>query len=183
MKTRIISSIFCCLLIIGMALPGAAFAGGVRGAQKLEGAWVAKAPDAGGQWTYVLSADPSGRHATGHGSVEIGFNVVSLFGPYDDVSPLLIAIRMTGPETAVANTIWYGRRELPITSMTSHELVFIGTAESTLEFVGPDEIEAVHNFAFYDASKDVDGDGFPDSDQTPDLELTLNTFDTRVTAP
>jgi hypothetical protein len=158
-------------------------AGNGTGSHKLEGAWVAKAPAVGGQWTYVLSPHSSGHRATGHGSIEIGFNVEGLFGPYDDVSPLLIQLEMTGPDTAIANSIWYGRKELPSTSAASHELVFIGTAYSTIDFEEPGKLVAVHDFAFYSADKDEDDDGFPDTDETPDLEMQLTTYDTRLPSP
>lgn len=153
------------------------------GGAKLEGAWIAKAPEAGGQWTYVLAPDPSGHSATGHGFIEVGFNVEPLFGPYDEATPLLIQLRMTGRDTAIANSIWYGRKKLPSTSMVSHELVFIGTARSAIEFLAPDKLVAVHDFAFYAPSKDADGDGLPDAGATPDLELQLTSYDTRLPSP
>jgi hypothetical protein len=158
-------------------------AGNGPGFHKLEGAWIAKAPEVGGQWTYVLCPNSSGHRASGHGSIEMGFNVEGLFGPSDDTSPLLIQLEMTGRDTAVAYSIWYGRRELPLTSPVSHELVFIGTARSTIEFTSPDELTAIHDFAFYSPDKDADGDGLPDSDAEPDLELQLTSYDTRLPSP
>jgi hypothetical protein len=176
------------VIITALAVPIAAvflfmpiaIAGDGAGANKLEGAWVAKETAIGGQWTYVLSPNSSGRSASGHGSIDIGFPVEGLFGPVDDTTPLLIQLEMTGPDTGVANSIWYGRKELPSTEPVSAELVFIGTAHSTFEFQAPGKLFVVHDFAFYSADKDGDGDGFPDSDAIPDLELTLTTMDTRL---
>ena len=55
-----------------------------KGACKLQGAWVAKVIGFPGQWSYVLAAVPSGRHAAGHGSVDVGFNRDRLYRRGED---------------------------------------------------------------------------------------------------
>ncbi|MGD8696926.1 MAG: hypothetical protein PVI25_08385 [Gammaproteobacteria bacterium] len=182
-RIRLVITVLMTTLAAAFLFTSTAMAGNGPGSHKFEGAWIAKAPEVGGQWTYVLSPNSSGHRASGHGSIEAGFNVEALFGPSDDTSPLLIQLEMTGRDTAVANSIWYGRRELPSTSPVSHELVFIGTAYSTIEFTGPDKLTAVHDFAFYSPDKDADGDGLPDTDAEPDLELQLTSYDTRLPSP
>lgn len=182
MKTRIISSIFICLLILGLALPGAAFAGGVPGAQKLEGAWIAKVDGFPGQWTYVMIPDSSGRNASVHGSIDVGFSVSEL-GDYDEVTPFLGAAKMIGPETAVGRSVWYGLKELAPPSIPSDEVVWIGTSDSTFEFKAANKMFVVHNFAFYLADQDGDGDGLPDEGEPPVYTLQLATNDTRLPSP
>ena len=182
MKTKIISSIVYCLLILGISMPGPAFAGGVRGAQKLEGAWIARVDGFPGQWSYVSSADSSGRRASVHGSIDVGFSVQEL-GSYDEVTPFVGASEMTGPKTAVGNAIWYGLKELAPPSIPSHEVVWIGTTESAFEFKAANKMFVVHNFAFYLADQDGNGDGLPDAGETPVYTLQLTTNDTRVPSP
>ena len=184
------------LVITALAATVAAFflfasvgtAGKVAGAQKLEGAWIAKVPGTPGQWTYVVVPDPSGRRARAHGAVEVGPNVEEIFGPYDRVSPLLVDIKMTGPETAVYNSVWYGIRDLelepPIPVGTPNsELIFIGVSKGTLTYVGPEKAHGVHNFEFYFPVQDGDGDGLPDADEEPELAFQLTTIDTRLPSP
>jgi hypothetical protein len=182
MKTKIISSLFSALLLLALAVPGSAIAGGGAGANKLEGAWIATVNGFPGQWSYVLTADASGRHASGHGSIEVGF-VVAELGPYDEVSPFLVNVEMTGPASAVYNSIWYGLREVPPPSIVSHEIVWIGTSQGTFEYIAPDKKIVVNNFAFYLADQDADGDGLPDEDATPVYTLQLETTDTRFPSP
>ena len=64
-------------LTFGLSLP--AMAGQGAGAYKLDGAWVAKVVGVPGQWTYIISADPSGKRAAGYGSIDSGLNVDALF--------------------------------------------------------------------------------------------------------
>lgn len=115
MKTYIMRALV--VLMLAFALVVSASAGGGNGAFEFEGAWVAKVQPPGfGQWSYVLISDPSGPHATGHGSVDIGFraNFVcgDLFVPSDSQSPILVNLVMTGPNSGTYNSIWYGLRDL-----------------------------------------------------------------------
>ena len=160
----------------------AATAGGAGG-HKLEGVWIAKS--AGGQWTYVLTPDPSGRRASGHGSVEIGFSLDFLFGESDRPSPLLINLEMTGKDTGVYNCIWYGIRELPdLGPMTpTAELTYIGIVKGTLTFVGPGKMEGLHSFELYYPDQDGDGDGLPDPNEEPAFAFEAESIDTRLPSP
>ncbi len=182
MKSRTIASLVSMVAILGMAVMGVASAGGGRNAYKLEGAWIAKVDGATGQWTYVLSPDPSGRRASGHGSIDVGFFV----SPDSDMtSPILVEIEMTGPKTIAAYSVFYGLKELsPVAPLEpTRELVLIGVVQSTGEFVAPNKLEASHYFEFFSAAADVDGDGLPDPGQEPFATLNLTTTDTRVPSP
>jgi len=157
-----------------------------KGAYKLEGAWVAKVIGFPGQWSYVLAADPSGRHAAGHGSVDIGFNPGVFgcqFGETDADTPILIDIKMTGPDTSVAYSVWYA---LSSADPAAREVVFIGEVRTETTFLAPGRSESTHYFAFYLPSQDVDpADGFPDEGEIPacSAPVAVYTLDTRVPAP
>ena len=179
-------------LALGLSVP--AMADGGKGANKLEGAWVARVQEAPGQWSYVISSDPSGRHASGHGSVDVGFsaNVICAmfnqpveFDPTDSTSPILVNIVMNGPDTASYYSVWYGLKDLvpdEYNPMTA-DIVFIGVVTGNLEFVGPGKIEGTHDFAIYDPDADTDGDGFPNEGMDPECIFTLTTVDTRLPMP
>ena len=66
MKTKIISGVVACVMLLGLTAFGIASTGGGGSAYKLEGAWIAKVDGSTGQWSYVLSPDSSGRRASGH---------------------------------------------------------------------------------------------------------------------
>lgn len=157
-----------------------------KGAYKLDGAWVAKVVGFPGQWSYVFATDPSGRSAYGHGSVDIGFDPAVFgcaFGPTGADSPILINIRMTGPDTAVAYSVWYA---LTSTDPSARDIVFIGEVRTETRFVAPGKSESTHYFSFYYPSQDVDpADGFPDEGEVPacSAPVALYTVDTRVPAP
>ena len=157
-----------------------------KGAYKLEGAWVAKVVGFPGQWSYVLAADPSGRRASGHGSVDVGFNpgvFGCYFGETNADSPILINLEMTGPDTSVAYSIWYA---LSSAVPSSTEIVFIGEVRTETKFVAPGKSESTHYFSFYRPDQDVNpADGFPDEGQTPacSAPVPLYTVDTRLPAP
>jgi hypothetical protein len=157
-----------------------------KAAYKLEGAWVAKVIGFPGQWSYVLAADPSGRRAYGHGSIDIGFNPAvfgCVFGETNADTPILINLEMTGPDTAVAYSIWYA---LSSATPDSTELVFIGEVRTETRFVAPGKSQSTHYFSFYLPSQDADpADGFPDEGQTPacSAPVPLYTMDTRLPAP
>ncbi len=81
MNTYIMRVLVIVMLAFGFVVP--ASAGGGEGAYKLGGAWVAKVdsvfggpPPAESQWSYVVSADPSGRRAAGHGSIDAGLQML-----------------------------------------------------------------------------------------------------------
>lgn len=168
-----------CLLLIAPT----AMAGKGSEAFKLEGAWVAKVVGIPGQWSYVLTPDPSGRRAALAGSIDVGFSLGGLFPPTDRSSMLMANLVLTGPKTGVFNSIWYGLRELPPGSPISDEVLWIGTSTGTFTLVDSGKIEVLHNFAFYAPSQDTDGDGLPDPDEVPVYTMQLNTVDTRLPLP
>ena len=172
-------TISACLLLIAPA----AMADKASGAVKLEGAWVSKVVGFPGQWSYVLAPDPSGRRASGHGAVDVGFDPSvfgCMLGDTDSDSPILTDIKMTGPNTAVAYSVWYALREV---QPSLNEIVYIGVVTSELKFVTPGNGEGTHYFAFYLPSQDLDPeDGFPDAGETPACvaPVPIYTLDTRL---
>ena len=164
MKTNIVRVLVVVMLAFGLVVP--AFAGGGDGAYKLGGAWVAKVdsvfggpPPAESQWSYLVSADPSGRRAAGHGSIDAGFNVDLLFPgfePIDSSSPILVNIVMTGPKTASYYAVWYGLKELGPSDLVTNEIVMIGVVTGELEFVGPGKAHGSHLFELYRPGQDKD---------------------------
>lgn len=157
-----------------------------KGAYKLDGAWVAKVIGFPGQWSYVLAADPSGRRAFGHGSVDIGFDPAVFgceLGESSADSPILINIRMTGPDTAAAYSVWYA---LTTSVPAAAEIVFIGEVRTETRFIAPGRSESTHYFSFYLPSQDVDpADGFPDEGEVPacSAPVPIYTLETRLPAP
>jgi hypothetical protein len=186
MRTYIMRALVVLMLAFGVLV--SASADEVRGAFKFEGAWVAKVQAPGfGQWSYVLIPDSSGRHAAGHGTVDVGFraNFIcgDLFEPSDAESPILVSVAMTGPDTGVYNAMWYGLKDLGPASLLTSEIVLIGTTTGTFEFVAPGEMHGTHNFALYTPDADADGDGYPDEAADPVCVFTMNTVDTRLPLP
>ena len=181
-KSRLILTALAaaCALLVGVSN---AAAEGVPGAQKLEGAWIAKVPGTEAQWSYVISSDPSGRRAIGHGSVEVGFSVDAIAGPIDRGSPLLITYEMTGPERGVFNSIWYDIRDLASPSAYTAEVVLIGVSNGTFVSLAPNKNLVEHNFEFYLPSQDADGDGLPDPGESPVYALQVTSIDTRLPSP
>jgi len=149
-------------------------------AAKLEGAWIAKVVGAEGipqappgMWTYVLAPEPSGRHAAGHGSIDIGFYVPGVSDLADETSPLLIDIVMTGPDTGQFNSVWYGLKKGPTSVGTTGEIVYIGVNHGTMKFVAPGKSEGTHNIEFFWPESDTDNDGLPDPGATPIAPATV----------
>lgn len=135
-------------------------------AGKLGGAWIARVVDGPGQWTYMLAADPSGRRAAGHGSIDVGFYVPGLSELSDQNSPLLIDMVMTGPDRGTFNSVWYGLKKAS-GGMTTTEIVYIGISWGEFKLVAPGKSEATHNIEFYLPFQDADGDGLPDPGEIP----------------
>ena len=187
MKTCVMRVLVVVMFALGIVV--SASAGGGNGAYKLEGAWVAKVDGMPGQWSYVISADPSGRHAAGHGSVDVGFNAnwacfgQAAFEPSDSASPILVSIVMTGPDTASYNAIWYGLQDLGSGGPLTNRVVLIGTVKGELHFVAPGKALGTHNFEIYEPGADGDGDGFPDKNAEPACKFPMSTVDTRLPAP
>jgi hypothetical protein len=157
-----------------------------KAAFKLEGAWVAKVVGFPGQWSYVLVPDSSGRRASGHGSVDVGFNPAVFgcaLGESAAASPLLINLEMRRPDALVAYSVWYS---LKTTDPANNEIVFIGEVRTETKVVSPTKTESTHYFAFYLPSQDVDpADGFPDEGEMPACTAPVPdyTVDTRMPAP
>ena len=186
MKTFVMRALIVVMLAFGLVVSTPANEG--IGAFKFEGVWVARVqPPKFGQWSYVLISDPSGRRATGHGSVDIGFraNFIcgDLFDPADSQSPILVNLVTTGRDRGTYNAIWYGLKDLGPESLLTNEIVLIGTTTGTFEFVSPGEMHGTHNFALYTPDADADGDGFPDEAAEPVCAFEMNTVDTRLPLP
>jgi hypothetical protein len=191
MKTYLLHILVVLALAFGVSAPAVADRGGP--AFKLEGAWVAKAaPPFTGQWSYVVSSDPSGKRGSGHGTVDIGFRanyVCNLFGfptefeISESRSPILVSMVMTKPDSVSYNAIWYGLKDLGPMSPITNEIVLIGTVTGELDVVAPDKMQGTHNFALYNPAADADGDGFPDDGMAPECVFQLNTVDTRLSVP
>ena len=187
MRTSVTHLLIILALIFGLSMP--AMANPSDSAVKLEGAWVAKVVGMPGQWSYVLSSDPSGKRASGHGSVDIGFNANGAcfgqaeFEPSDSASPILISIVMTGPKTGSYYAIWYGLKDLGPDSMLTNEIVLIGVVKGELQFVAPGRVNGTHNFEIYQPTADGDGDGLPDEGAVAACMFPMSTIDTRLPAP
>jgi hypothetical protein len=190
MKTYLVHLLVILALVFGMPAPVVADEGDK--AFKLEGAWVAKAQlPYFGQWSYVVSSDPSGKRGSGHGSVDVGFRANFVCGLNgfetdfelsDSESPILVSMVMTGPDTISYNAIWYGLKELGYPF--SNEIVLIGTVTGELKVVSPGELHGTHKFALYAPDADFDPyDGFPDATAYPECEFEMNTVDTRLPMP
>ena len=191
MKTYLLHLLVVVALTLGISMPVVADEG--DRAFKLEGAWVARVvPPFIGQWSYVMIPDPSGKRASGHGSVDVGFraNFVCNLNGYptefelvDSESPILVSMVMTGPKTGSYSALWYGLKSPGPMSPIANEIVLIGTVTGELEFVEPGKMIGTHNFKIYYPTADADGDGFPDESATPDCMFQLNTVDTRLPMP
>lgn len=190
MKTYITHLMVIFALTLGLSV--IAVADGGNGAFKLEGAWVAKVVGLPGQWSYVISPDPSGKRASGIGSVDVGFRANAictapgeepLFEVSDSQSPILVSMEMIGPQTVAYNSIWYGLKTLDPLSPIESEIVLIGTVTGTLDVVAPGKLYGTHTFALYLPDADTDEDGLPDDSAVPACVFQMNTFDTRLPMP
>jgi hypothetical protein len=150
------------------------------------GVWVAKVVGTPAQWTYVLSTDPSGRHAVGYGIVDVGFYDEALDEATDKTSPLLIDVVMTGPGIAKFNSVWYGIKDEPAEIMpglsVSGHIVYIGVNRGEMRTIAPGKSEGTHNICYYDpVTSDSDLDGLPDAGATALYCVpTFTTVDTRL---
>ena len=191
MKMYLVHLLVVLALTLGLSAP--VLADKDDGAFKLEGAWVAKVLGAPGQWSYMISSDPSGKRGAGHGSVDVGFRANFICGLNgfptefeltDSESPILVSMLMTGPDTVAYNSIWYGLKDLGPLSPIVNEIVLIGTVTGELEVVAPGKMQGTHNFALYTPDADIDPvDGFPDEAAVPVCEFQLFTVDTRLPMP
>jgi hypothetical protein len=180
-KTRVLIAVIVVAAVLALVLWAGVSAHPARGL-KLEGAWIARVTSFEGgpwpfltQWSYVVTADPSGRRGTVHGSVDVPFPGV----PGDYVTPIIGEVIQTGPETAVDNSIWYHvQKASPV-----NEIVAIGTAKGEWRWLGPDKVETTIHFAIYDPSADTNGDGIPEPDAIPLTAFTVTTEDRRLPLP
>ncbi len=158
--------------------------GSGAGALKLEGAWVSRVTSIEGiagkypfQWSFVLAPDASGRSATLHGSVDVGFGQSADTGG-DFVTPLIGELVQTGPDTASFKSYWYG-----IKKGTPNQVVSIGRSWGETTAMEPGKSKTTYNFEIYLASADKDGDGFPDAGSVPIQKFTVTSEDTRIPPP
>jgi len=154
-------------------------------AYKLEGAWIAKVTSIDDpiplypyQWSYVLAPDASGRGATLHGSIDVGFpsDMPGSLG-----SPIIGELVMTGHDTFAFNSYFYVMMPNPNTLID--EIVIIGRSYGEGRFTGPGKLENTYHFEYYLASADVDGDGLPDPTSEPIQTFDATSSDTRIPSP
>ncbi|MBI2924637.1 MAG: hypothetical protein HYY24_02910 [Verrucomicrobia bacterium] len=175
MKNKQYAVLAVCAAAAGAFLlfnPPAQSEAGHRHANKLEGAWIAKAPVPGMpvqlQWTYTLSPDPSGRRAALSGSIQVHIPpaIVPPVGRFADLeynSPFVGELVMTGHDTADFTAVWYGMKK----AFPFNQIVYIGVNSGQVTFTGPGQSEVTHALAFYAPSTDGDNDGLPDPGEGP----------------
>jgi len=146
---------------------------------KLGGVWVAKVVELPSQWSYIVAADPSGRHAAAHGTVDVGLYVPGINELSDSQSPFLLDIVMTGPDTATFNSVWYGLKTI-VGAAVTEEVVYIGVDWGDLKCVAPGKSEITHNIEFYLPDADADNDGYPDPGSVPVGGAQVHSVDTRL---
>ncbi len=185
-KKLIMAAVVAAAVVVLVTQMGASDSGG--GALKLEGAWVARVTSINGQpfpavsqWSYVFSPDSSGRSASVHGSIDIGFSPNQPGGFPGFATPLIGEAVQTGPDPAAFNIYWYdisqgGPGEFD-------QIVSIGTVSGVAKFVAPGKMELTDHFKIYPASADADGDGVPDEGSAPIASFTVTTLDTRIPSP
>ena len=94
---------------------------------KLEpSAWIAKVDGLPGQWTYVVSPDPSGRHAAAHGTIDVGFSVTALFGPVVGERAFFAGSQVEYPEFLDPGPPGDKRHPGPIRRDLRHEILAAG---------------------------------------------------------
>jgi len=175
-RPRVVGTVLAAAAAVLFAAAPAVAVNDGSGAFKLEGAWIAKVPGAPFQWSYVLSPDASGRRASLHGSVDIGF--VSPI-PADQGTPLIGEGVMTGRDTAKFNSMWYG-----ISNSPAPHVAYIGVSIGEIMFVDQGKVVVTHHFYFYLPSADADGDGIPDPGAVPVIPpVVVVSIDTRVPSP
>lgn len=152
-------------------------------ALKLEGAFVARVTSYQGaeypyvgQWSYVVQPNPSRRSATLHGSIDLKFPQTTPADVF--ASPLIGECVVTGPDTAKCFVLWYNiQRGNPLS-----QILYIGTVNSDVAWLGPGSFEVTHHFAIYPPGADADGDGIPETG-LPMNTFTVTTHDTRLPQP
>ena len=150
------------------------------GARKIEpGVWIAKVVEAPGQWSYIVTADPSGQRGAAHGTVEVGLYTAGLDELTDKTSPLLIDLVVSKPGIVKFNSVWYGLRKVS-NGVTTAEVVYIGVNHGEIRYVGPGKAAGTHNIEYYLPSQDANNDGLPDPGQIPIGGATVHTVETRL---
>lgn len=148
-----------------------------KGANKLEGAWVAKVQEVPMQWSFVLVPDATGRRAALHGSIDVGLVVFP--DPVINITPLVGELVMTGPASAKFSSVWY--LTVPSAPPLVATIAYIGIHRGEFKFTGPGKDTATHHITYYHPSSDADGDGYPDPGTMRMVgPLVFTTIDTRV---
>lgn len=150
------------------------------GARKIEpGAWIARVVEAPGQWTYVVTAAPSGLRGAAIGAVQVGLYTPGLDEMADRTSPLVIDLVVTKPGVVQFNSVWYGLKD-GTDGVTTGQIVYIGMNHGEITFLSRDKAEGVHNIEYFLPTQDVDKDGLPDPGQLPIGGGTVHTKETRL---
>jgi hypothetical protein len=150
------------------------------GARKIEpGVWIAKVVEVPGQWSYVVTSDPSGRRGAAYGTVDVGLYTAGLDDLADRTSPLLIDLVVTKPGVIRFNSVWYGLKKVS-DGVTTAQIVYIGMNHGEITYVGRDKAEGVHNIEYFLPTQDADDDGLPDPGQLPIGGATVHTKETRL---
>ncbi len=139
-------------------------------ANKLEGAWVVKAPLPSplptGQWTMTMTpTDPSGRAAVISGTIQVPVPPALICPATGQASPPAYNFEtsrefvgeavMTGPRTATATMIGYSRND-------AGQVTFIWMGVGDMTFTGPGKSTATSTLAYYLPKTDTNVDGIPE---------------------
>lgn len=176
---KILATTFAVAAACVLATPATAGDMGV-GARKIEpGVWIARVVEVPGQWSYVVTSDPSGRRGAAYGMVDVGLYTAGLDDLIDRTSPLLIDLVVTKPGVVQFNSVWYGLKKVS-NGVTTAQIIYIGMNHGEITYVGPNKAEGVHNIEYYLPTQDVDHDGLPDPGQLPIGGATVHTNETRL---
>jgi hypothetical protein len=181
MKTlKILATSFAVVAAACMLTAPATAGDVVTGAGKIEpGVWIARVVEAPGQWSYVVTSDPSGRRGAAYGTVDVGLYTAGLDDLTDRTSPLLIDLVVSKRGVVQFNSVWYGLKKVS-NGVTTAEIIYIGMNHGTITYVGPNKATGVHNIEYYLPTQDANHDGLPDPGQQPIGGATVHTTETRL---
>jgi hypothetical protein len=184
-KKKLIAVTFATAATALLVITQAAWTGPNSEANKLEGAWIAKAVTGPVQASYVITpSDPSGQRATLSGLIQVRIPIEVLlpgvFGESEISGDFVGEAVMTGPSTASYTVVGYGRKRLNPPTPFKEKVVLIWVDSGQIQFTESGKLQVTHCVAYYHPNADADGDGLPDPGQTPVVCLPATTLDTRV---